>query len=140
MTLPQAPPLRPEELDRLAGLDPAARAAWMLDDCARHGQAWLLRDDQGWVLQRLENPQPGRSPYALPLWPRQELAALAARDAGDQPEAVGLEDLIEEILPEVAGRGWPCLACPGPQGGLVLEAADLAERLSLAWTEMDEEE
>lgn len=134
-----AAPLRPEELDRLAALDPAARAAWMLDDCARGEEAWLLKDAQGWVLFRLDNAPDGRSPYALPLWPRQELAALAARDPGDTPECVGLEDLIEELLPEVAERGWTVLACPGANGGLALAPSELAERLSMAWTDLDDE-
>lgn len=139
MSESHAAPLRPEELDRLGSLSPAARGAWMLDECARHEEAWILRDAQGWVLFKLENAPTGRSPYALPLWPRQELAALAARDAGDQPERVDLEDLIEELLPEVAERGWACLACPGASGGLVMDPGDLAERLSDAWSALDDE-
>lgn len=134
-----APPLKPEELDRLAAQSPEARGAWMLDDCARHEEAWLLRDAQGWVLFKLANPPAQGSPFALPLWPRQELAALAARDAGDQPERVELEDLIEELLPEVAERGWHCLACPGANGAWVLSAPDLGERLSDAWSQLDDE-
>lgn len=133
-------PLRPEELDRLAAQDAAGRAEWMLTDCARSEEAWLLRDGDGWVLQKLANAPEGRSPYALPLWPRQELAAMAARDAGDRPERVELEDLIEEILPEVAERGWACLACPDAAGGLVLSPQALSERLSQAWTESEEDD
>jgi hypothetical protein len=132
-------PLRPEELDRLSAMDPETRAAWMLEDCARHEEAWLLRDENGWVLQKLVNPPANRSPYALPVWSRQELAALAARDADDQPECVSLEDLIEEILPEVAERGWHCLVCPDKNGGLALEPGELAERLSRTWSELEEE-
>lgn len=135
-----AEPLRPEELDRLAALSPEARGAWMLDDCARHEGAWLLKDADGWVLVKLANAPAGRSPYALPLWPRQELAALAARDAADQPERVALEDLIEELLPEVAERGWACAVCPGANGGWVMEAPQLAERLSDAWSALDDED
>lgn len=134
-----AGPLKPEELDGLAAMDAAQRGAWMLEDCARHEEAWLLRDAQGWVLQRLSNPPEGRSPYALPLWPRQELAALAARDAGDQPERVELEDLIEELLPELSERGWSCLLCPDRADGWVLEAPELARRLADAWALTDEE-
>jgi hypothetical protein len=118
---------------------PEARAAWMLDDCARQEEAWILKDAQGWVLFKVANAPATGSPYALPLWPRQELAALAARDAGDQPERVSLEDLIEELLPEVAERGWAVLACPGAEGGAVLPPAELAERLSQAWSELDDE-
>jgi hypothetical protein len=134
------PPLRPEELDRLAQLSPEQRGAWMLDDCARHEEAWILRDEHGWVLVKLGNAPAGRSPYALPLWPRQEMAAMAARDAGDQPELLSLEDLIEEVLPEVSERGWQVVVCPAANGGWVLEAEDFSDRLSAAWQEMDEEE
>jgi hypothetical protein len=136
----QSPPLRPEELDRLAQLSPEQRGAWMLDDCARHEEAWILRDAQGWVLMKLANAPAGRSPYALPLWSRQELAALNARDAGDQPELLSLEDLIEEVLPEVSERGWQVVVCPGANGGWVLGAEDLGEKLSEAWQETNEEE
>lgn len=135
-----SPPLRPEELERLATLSPEARGAWMLDDCARQEEAWLLRDKSGWVLFKLSNPPAAGSPYALPLWPRQALAALAARDADDQPERVALEDLIEELLPEVVERGWACLVCPAANGGWVLSPQQLGQQLADAWSEVDEEE
>jgi hypothetical protein len=134
-----AEPLDPAALDRLAAMSAAERGEWMLEDCAQQEEAWLLRDADGWVLQKLSNPPAGRSPYALPLWPRQELAALAALSAAEQPERIDLEDLIEELLPETAERGWHCLLCPQGGDGLALEPAQAAERLSEAWRDVDEE-
>ena len=133
-------PLRPEELDRVEQMDAQTRAAWMLEEVARHEMAWALTDDNGWVLFKLDNSPAGQSPYALPLWPRQELAALSARDSSEQPRAVDLETVLEELLPQVAQEGWRVLACPAKNVGLVEEAAAFSTALADAWTQMLEED
>lgn len=134
-----AGPLKPEELDRLQALEPRERAAWALEELARLEEAWLLEDAEGWVLFKLDPPPAQGRPWALPLWPRQELAALGARDASEQPRSVDLETLLEELLPQVAESGWRVLACPGPQGGALEDAERFAAALADAWTALDEE-
>jgi len=133
-------PLKPEELDRLLALDPRSRATWMLEDVARNEEAWGLENAEGWVVYKLENPPQGRSAWALPLWPRQELAALAARDASEQPRRLTLDTLLEDLMPDVTDRGWSIIACPGKAGGAVEPADGFAEALADAWSALAEEE
>ena len=133
------PPLRPEELDRLQAQDPGARAEWALADIARWEEAWLLENADGWVLFKLANAPEGRSPWALPLWPRQELAALAARDAGEQPRRLDIEALLDDLLPLVAERGWQVMACPAKDNGSVEDARAFAARLQDVWAVVEED-
>jgi len=132
--------LAPEEIDRILALDAETRGEWMLEDCARFECAWGLVDAQGWVVYQLAESAEGRSPWALPLWPRQELAALAARSADEQPRRLGLEEVLEEFLPEVDRRGWQVLACPNLAGGFSESALHFRVRLAEAWSELNEEE
>jgi Protein of unknown function (DUF2750) len=135
-----AGPLAPKEIDRILALDAQTRAEWMLEDCARFEQAWGLVDSKGWVVFRLAETPAGRSPWALPLWPRQELAALASRSADEQPRRVDFEALLESLLPEVDQKGWQVLACPGQDNGFSEPAAEFRVRLAQAWDELNEEE
>jgi hypothetical protein len=134
--VPPVTPLAPQEIDRVLALDAQTRAEWMLEDCARHEQAWGLVDSKGWVVFRLAEA----GPWALPLWPRQELAALAARSADEQPRRVDFETLLESLLPEVDQRNWQVLACPGRDGGLSEAASEFRVRLAQAWDELNDEE
>lgn len=133
-------PLRPEELDRLQALDPRARATWMLEDVARNEEAWALENTEGWVVFQVANAPQDSKPWALPLWPRQELAALAARDASEQPHRLTLDTLLEDLLPDVTDRAWNVMVCPNKDGGLVESADGFAEALADAWTALAEEE
>jgi hypothetical protein len=133
-------PLAPQEIDRLLALDAQTRADWMLEDCARHEQAWGLVDSKGWVVFQLPESPAGPGHWALPLWPRQELAALASRSPEEQPRRVDFEVLLESLLPEVEQRGWKVLACPGQDGGLSESASDFRGRLAQTWDELNEEE
>jgi hypothetical protein len=135
-----APPLGPQELDRLLALDPQTRCEWMLEDCARYEQAWGLVDAQGWVVFKVAEAPEGRSPWALPLWPRQELAALASRSTDEQPRRLDLEAVLEELLPEVGQRGWQVSACPDQGSGFIETADAFRSRLADAWNELNEEE
>jgi len=127
-------------MDRLLAQDAQTRAEWTLEDCARHEQAWGLADAKGWVVFKLAAAPEGRSPWALPLWPRQELAALASRSAEEQPRRVDLEALLEALLPEVGERGWQVLVCPVRDEGFSEGAPEFRARLAEAWSELNEEE
>lgn len=133
-------PLTPAELDRLQALDPRARAAWMLEDVARNEEAWGLENAEGWVIYKVANAPEGGNPWALPLWPRQELAALAAHDASEQPKRLTLDTLLEDLLPDVTDRGWNVVACPDKNGGSVEPADAFAAALADAWAALAEEE
>ncbi|HTB22914.1 MAG TPA: DUF2750 domain-containing protein [bacterium] len=135
-----AGPLAPQEIDRLMALDAQTRAEWTLEDCARYEQAWGLADAKGWVVFKLDGAPEGRSPWALPLWPRQELAALASRSADEVPRRLDLEALLEALLPEVGERGWQVLVCPVQDQGFSEGAPEFRARLAEAWSELNEEE
>lgn len=136
----QAAPLTPSESAALKAMDPLSRAEWMLEDCARHEEAWALEDADGWVVFCLAEAPEDASPWALPLWPRQELAALEAKDASEQVRRLPLAELLEGLLPELEQRGWQVLACPGGDGGASEAAGAFSRRLSEAWDELNEEE
>lgn len=135
-----AEPLTAEAIDHLLALDPETRAEWMLEDCARHEQAWGLSGQDGWVLFKLDAAPEGKSPWALPLWPRRELASMAARTLDEQAMRIGLEELLDRLLPEVKQRAWRVLAGPVRDEGLVLDAADFGRKLEDAWNEMTDED
>lgn len=133
------PALRPEELQALLKQSPEQRAQWMLNDVAAREEAWALEDANGWVVAKLADPLPGGPAYALPLWPRQELAALEANDASEQPRPIDLETLLEELLPDVAERGWDVLAFSVKNEGHVFHTADFSDQLATAWEAQDDE-
>jgi hypothetical protein len=134
------PALKADELQALLQQGPAQRAQWMLNDVATHEEAWALQDANGWVVAKLSEPQAGGPLYALPLWPRQELAALEARDASEQPRAIDLETLLEELLPDVHERGWGVLAFTVKNVGEVYATADFSDQLAMAWEALTEED
>jgi len=139
--IPQAPPMKPQELDRTLGLDAISRAEWMLEDVARYEQVWGLANADGWVIFELAEAPEGLKPWALPLWPRQELAALASRGEGEQPQSVSLAELLEDLLPLVAERGWQVLACPGADGsGLVEDPRRFGAKAQDCWEEFQDDE
>ncbi|HXC63248.1 MAG TPA: DUF2750 domain-containing protein [bacterium] len=138
--LAAAPPLKPQELDQALALDPAARAEWMLEELARWEQAWGLANADGWVVFELAQAPAGKKPWALPLWPRQELAALASRGEGDTPQAVPLEELLETLLPQIAERGWLLCSSPTADGqGLLQDPLSFGAILQEAWDEYNDE-
>jgi Protein of unknown function (DUF2750) len=137
---PLVAPLEPADIDALLGQDAQTRAEWMLEDCSRQGFAWGLENRDGWVLFQLANPGEGLSPWALPLWPRQELAALSSQGTDEQPRGVPLEELLENLLPELEHRGWQVLAFPNQGEGYSESAAAFGRRLAETWNEMNEEE
>ncbi|HXB96983.1 MAG TPA: DUF2750 domain-containing protein [bacterium] len=138
--LAAAPPLKPQELDQALALDEAARAEWMLEELARWEQAWGLSNADGWVVFELAEAPAGKKPWALPLWPRQELAALASRGEGETPLALPLEELLESLLPQIAERGWLLCSSPTADGrGLLQDPLAFGAILQEAWDEYNDE-
>ena len=138
--LPAGTALAPKELEALLGMDAQTRAEWMLEDCTRRAEAWALENGGTWVLFGLSNPREGGLPWALPLWPRQELAALASKGSQEQVRRISLEKLLDSLLPEVEQRGWQVLAFPVQGEGFCEPAGDFGRRLAETWDEMTEEE
>lgn len=136
---PPIGPLSDGEIQGLRGMDVRSRAEWMLEDCARFEQVWGLSNAEGWVVVALEEAPPGRAPWGMPLWPRADLAARTARGAGEEPRRIGLDELLDDLLPALEARGWQVLACPLDDQGLGEGAAEFGRLLEEAWTEWDDE-
>lgn len=134
-----APALSPEELGALLKQGLEQRAQWMLQDVAANEEAWGLEDANGWVVAKLALPIPGGPAYALPLWPRQELAALESAGPGELPRAIDMESLLEELLPEVAERNWGILAFSVKNAGQAFKAEEFSAQLSDAWEAISED-
>lgn len=131
--------LSPEELAALLKQGNEQRAQWMLNDIAANEEAWGLEDAKGWVVAKLADPIPGGPAYALPLWPRQELAALEAAGPHEQPHAIDLEKLFEELLPDLVEQKWGVLAFSVKNSGQAFMVEDFAAQLSEAWEALSED-
>lgn len=127
------PPLRPEEIDALLASPAAKRLEYCLEEAVRLEELWGLEGDDGWVRVRLHQGQAG----ALALWPRQELAALAATDETEQPGRLGLEELMDFVLPELERLGQKVALFPHQGESAALSPADLSERLEEALEDPD---
>ncbi|MGH7443126.1 MAG: DUF2750 domain-containing protein [bacterium] len=136
----KAKPLNPEELDHVLALNPLTRAEWMLEDCARHEEIWALANAEGWILYQMADCPEGRRPWALPLWPRQELAALCARGAEEQPQRIALDELLGGLLPEMEQRSWQVQSCPWKEEGVIDSAAEFGRQVEEAWDEWTDED
>ena len=131
--------LTPEELSALLAQSDEQRAAWMIEDVAAHEEVWGLEDANGWVVAKLASPLQDGPAYALPLWPRQELAALEAAGPNEQPRAVDMETLLEELLPEVAERNWAVLAFSVKNAGRAYRTEEFSAALAEAWEALAED-
>lgn len=113
-----------DEARRLLALPAADRAAAFLQLVADWEEAWALLDDQGWIVSKETD--------ALPLWPHPAFAEACALGPweGARPEAVPLDDLLEELLPLLEEDGLRAALFPTPEDpGLLLPPGELRERL-----------
>ncbi len=126
-------PLRPEEIDQLLASPAARRLDYCLEEATRLEELWGLEGEDGWVRVRLGKNGPG----ALALWPRQELAALAASDPTEQPGRLGLDELLDFVLPELDRLGQQVALFPHLGESATLSAQALTQRLEDALDEED---
>lgn len=113
-----------EEVRRLLALPAGDRAVQFFQLLADWEEAWGLRDADGWVVSRETD--------ALPLWPHADLAVPCARGPweGAAPEAVPLDDLLEDLLPLLEEDGLKVAVFPSPgDPGLLLAPAEVRERI-----------
>jgi hypothetical protein len=113
-----------DEVQRLLALSAEDRATAFFQLVADWEEAWGLVDDQGWIV--------ARDTDALPLWPHAAFAEACAqgRWEGARPEAIPLEDLLDELLPLLEGDGLRAAVFPTPDDpGLPLPPVELRERL-----------
>jgi len=113
-------------LEGVLELSPSRRHAWFLQRAREAGEVWGLYLE-GWALAVDEE---GRD--VLPLWATPETARLCATRmwAGYEPQRIALEELVDELLPQLAqeGIGVGVFFTPGGQGWPVA-AAELRTQL-----------
>ncbi len=105
---------------------------YFLEQALDHEVLWTLEQGGQPLLMRLED---GRE--ALPLFPRQEFAALEAADASEQPRLLELEDFVESGLPDLGRRGLALGVFPVKGVAWIAEPAVLQQRI---WNDWDEED
>ena len=101
-----------ERIQAVLRLPAARRYTYFLQRAVESGVVWGL-DGEGWALA-LDDA--GRD--VLPLWPAPEFAALCATRLweGFQPRAIPLEELLENVLPQLEEEGMPVGIFFTPQG------------------------
>jgi hypothetical protein len=118
-----------ERMEAVLRLPAARRYSYFLQRVAESGEVWGL-DGEGWALA-LDDA--GRD--VLPLWPTPEFAAICATRlwAGFQPRAIKLQELLDNVLPQLAEEGMPVGIFFTPEGqGHPVSARELIEALSAA--------
>jgi hypothetical protein len=113
--------LTDEETRLTLGLAPKERYSYFVQLLVDEGEAWGLRNDEGWVLG--SDPERGD---ILPLWPHSAFAEACARGTWDdaKPAEIPLDDLLEELLPLLAEDRITVAAFPTPDGDSILITPD----------------
>lgn len=93
--------VNPKQLAAVIALPSKERYEHFVKVVADRQEAWGLYQD-GWALAATND---GISVF--PLWPAEEYAAMCAQDqwAGYKPQAINLDDLLNELLPKLEQDG-----------------------------------
>ncbi|HEX9944867.1 MAG TPA: DUF2750 domain-containing protein [Thermoanaerobaculia bacterium] len=113
-----------DEIRRFLALPAGDRAVSFFQLTADWEEAWGLKDLDGWVVAKETD--------ALPLWPHSAFAAACAHGPwqGTLPEAVSLDDLLDDLLPILAEDGLRVAVFPAPDDpGTLLSPGEFRERL-----------
>lgn len=116
-----------DRMQAVLRLPAARRYSYFLQRVAESGEVWGL-DGEGWALA-LDDA--GRD--VLPLWPTPEFAAMCATRlwSGFQPRAIKLQELLENVLPQLEEEGMPVGIFFTPEGqGHPVSARELIDALS----------
>lgn len=113
---------KPREIDAVLQLDGASRYRHFVKRVVDNETAWGLWSD-GWALME---DDVGRRVF--PLWPAREYAELFLLEEWRDyvPERIGLQDLLDELLPKLAAAQNLLGVFPVPTGkGVTLSADEL---------------
>jgi hypothetical protein len=113
-------------------MDAEARLRLLLELALAEEALWSLERGGALIRYQLQD-----GALALPLWPAQEAAALESPGPEEQPLRLGLEELLDSVLPELQKQGGMVAAFPLKGEARVVEAAWLAQRLRQDWEEDD---
>ncbi len=115
----------------------AERFEYVVERVCEWGEAWGLRDDEGWMAVGGEGDL-----TCFPLWPAEAYARRAAvgESAGMRPTPVPLDELVEKMLPAWEKQGVAIGVFWVPPGrGVVVSAQELREALTEDEAEPDDE-
>ena len=118
--------MKPQRLKGIPSLDGPTRYRHFVKSVSDREEAWGLYDD-GWALSGVDD---GVETFCL--WPEKEFAAACADGmwAGYEPEAIPLEDLMEDLLPQLMRDGLGVVVFPTPDGkGVIPETQALLNDL-----------
>jgi hypothetical protein len=107
-------------------LPPRERYTYFIQLTVDSDEAWGLRNPDGWVLAG------DGERNAFPLWPHPDFAAACAQGdwEGAAAEAIGLTELLEDLIPLLEEDGLTLAVFPDPDGdSAVVEPKDLREAL-----------
>ena len=127
-------PAAMQEIAATLALPPLERYSYLVHRIAGSEQAWGLRSEQGWVLvgDAGDGAGDGRGGDAFCLWPHPAFAeaCIAAGRDGCFPEPIGLQELLEELLPALAEDAIRLAVFPAPAGEVaVVDARDFRQHL-----------
>lgn len=105
----------------------AARYDTLVREAAAAGEVWCLATGDEWTLWGDDD-----GADLLPVWPSAASAAVCG-DEDEEPEAVPLAELLDDVLPRLVGRGLLVAAFPDEEGSaLLVRPQDLADDLRAA--------
>jgi Protein of unknown function (DUF2750) len=104
--------LTPDEKEMVLALPARERYGYCIQLAVDGDEAWGLKNEEGWVLAGDEERD------AFPLWPHPDLAAACALGdwEGAVPEPIGLDELLEDLLPILVEDGIAVAVFPGVDG------------------------
>ena len=111
-----------QQIENVIRLSPEKRHEHFVKVVSDWEEVWGLYED-GWALSATEDGQ-----TVFPLWPAREYAILCAEDEwkGYRPEAISLNDLIEELLPKLEQDNVIVGVFPTPQNkGITISSQNL---------------
>ena len=104
--------LAADEKELVLALSPRERYGYFIQLAVDGEETWGLKNAEGWVLAGDQDRD------AFPLWPHPDLAAACALGdwEGAQPEAIGLEELLDDLIPILEEDGIAVAVFPGLDG------------------------
>lgn len=104
------------------------RYSYLIKRCADSAEVWGLSDETGWVTAVDDD-----GTTFFPVWPHADFARVCAMGgwADAEPEAIELDEWIEDWLPDLEANGQMVSAFPLPSGGAIpVEPARMRRDLS----------
>lgn len=118
--------LEEQEREAILALPARERYTYFLQVIVDWDEAWALQTADGWVLAATDEGD------SFPLWPHTEFAKACAQGEweGATPAPIGLDELLEDLLPILEEDRISVAAFPTPDGdGILVSPQDLRQHL-----------